>query len=65
VAVSAPWRRSKKAEIDTRHGLVKPMLRGGSLCATDFDKSEWEIMYPLFVEEGLVDPSECVNRKDV
>jgi hypothetical protein len=31
--------------------------------AADFDKSEWEIMYPPFVEEGIVDPSERVNRK--
>jgi hypothetical protein len=40
------------------------MLRGGSLSAADFDKSKWEIMYPLFVEEGLVGPFESVNRKD-
>jgi hypothetical protein len=43
---------------------VAPTPRGGSLFAADFDKSEWEIMYPLFVEEGLVVPSECVNRKN-
>jgi hypothetical protein len=31
------------------------MPHSGSLSAIDFDKSEWEIMYPLFVEEGLVE----------
>jgi hypothetical protein len=36
----------------------------GALSAVDFDKYEWEIMYPLFVEEGLIDLSECVNMKD-
>jgi hypothetical protein len=44
--------------------LVAPTPRGSLLSATDFDKSEWEIRDPLFVEEGLVDPCECVNRKD-
>jgi hypothetical protein len=38
------------------------MLCGDSLSTADFDRSEWEIMYPLFVVEGLVDPSEHVNR---
>jgi hypothetical protein len=52
-------------KIDAGCALVAPMPHGGSLSAADFNKSEWEIMYPLFVEEGLVDPSECVNRKDV
>jgi hypothetical protein len=43
---------------------VKPILCGGSLSAADFDWSEWEIMYPLFLEEGLVDPSERLSQKD-
>jgi hypothetical protein len=41
------------------------MTRGGSLSATDFDRTKWEIMYPLFVEEGLVNHSERANRGDV
>jgi hypothetical protein len=52
-------------KIDARRALAVPLPRGGSLSTADFDKSEWEIMYPLFIEEGIVDPSECVNRKDV
>jgi hypothetical protein len=39
------------------------MPHGGLLSTADYDKNEWEIMYPCFVEEGLVDPSEHVNRK--
>jgi hypothetical protein len=50
--------------IDAEPALATPMPCGGSLSASDFDKSEWEIMYPLFIEEGLVGRSECVNRKD-
>jgi hypothetical protein len=38
---------------------------GGTLPAADFDESEWEIMYPRFVEEGLVDHSNRVNKKNV
>jgi hypothetical protein len=33
-------------------------LLSDSLSAADFDKFEWEVMYPLFVESGLVAPSE-------
>jgi hypothetical protein len=61
---NAPRRKSKKTKIDAERALVAPTPRGGSLFAADFDKSEWEIMYPLFVKEGLVVPSECVNRKN-
>jgi hypothetical protein len=43
--------------------LAAPTPCGGSLSATDFDKFEWEILYPLFVMEGIIDPSEGVNRK--
>jgi hypothetical protein len=50
-------------KIDAKR-IAAATQRGGSLSTTDFVKSEWEIMYPLFVEEGLVGPSECVNRKD-
>jgi hypothetical protein len=50
--------------IVAKRALAAPTPRGGLLSATDFDKSEWEIMYPLSVEEGLIGPSEYVNRKD-
>jgi hypothetical protein len=53
-----------KTKIDAECALAAPTLRGGSLSTADFDKSEWEIIYPLFVEEGLVDPSVCVTKKD-
>jgi hypothetical protein len=42
---------------------VAMMLHGGLLSAANSDKYEWEIMYPRFVEEGLVDAFEHVNRK--
>jgi hypothetical protein len=29
------------------------------------DQSKWEIMYPHFVKEGLIGPSDCVNKKNV
>jgi hypothetical protein len=61
---SAARRKSKKTNIDNEHALAPPALCGGSLSAADFDNSKWEIMYPLFVEEGLVDPSKHVNRKN-
>jgi hypothetical protein len=57
-------RKLKKSKIDVEHALIAPMSHDGSLCAAEFDKSKWEIMYSLFVEEGLVDLSECVNRKN-
>jgi hypothetical protein len=44
---------------------VAPLLDGGLLSTTDFDQSKWEIMYPRFVEEGLVDPLGHANKKDV
>jgi hypothetical protein len=40
-----------------------PTPHGGSLSTAIFDKFEWEIMYPRFVEEGLLGPFKCVNRK--
>jgi hypothetical protein len=41
------------------------MPHGGQLSTADFDQSEWEILYPHFVEEGLVDPSNRANKKNV
>jgi hypothetical protein len=51
-------------KVDAERALVGPTLHGGSLSVADFDRSKWEIMYPLFDVEGLIDPSECVNRED-
>jgi hypothetical protein len=41
-----------------RHAVVR-------FSATDFNSSEWEIMYPHFIEEGLIDPSDRVIKKNV
>jgi hypothetical protein len=41
---------------------VLPSLRISLLSATDFDQSKWEIKYPRFVVEGLVDPSDRTNK---
>jgi hypothetical protein len=51
-------------KVDIEHALATPILSGGSLSAADFDRLEWKIMYPLFVEEGLVAHSERVSQKD-
>jgi hypothetical protein len=51
-------------KIDAERALAVPTPHGGSLSVVNFDKSKWEIIYPLFVEEGLIDPSDRVNRKD-
>jgi hypothetical protein len=61
---SASWGRSKEMKIDAERALAAPTSRGGSLSTVNFNMLEWEIMYPLFVEEGLVDSSEHVNGKD-
>jgi hypothetical protein len=37
-------------KVDTERALAAPIPRGSSLSAADFDRSEWKIMYPLFVE---------------
>jgi hypothetical protein len=63
-AYSAPQQKFEKMKVDAERTLAAPIPRGSSLSVADFDRSEWEIMYPLFVEEGLVDPSERVSRKD-
>jgi hypothetical protein len=57
-------RKSKKSNIDVERALTAPASRGGSLSATDFDRSKWEILCLLFLEEGLVDLFECVNRNN-
>jgi hypothetical protein len=45
--------------------LNVPSPHGGQLSAADFDQLEWEIMYPRFIDEGLVDPSNRANKKNV
>jgi hypothetical protein len=64
VLTSALRGKSKKMNIDVERALAAPPSYGGLLFTANFDKSEWEIMYPLFVEEGLVDSFVRVNRKD-
>jgi hypothetical protein len=64
VPTGAPWKKSKKTKVNVEHALVMPAPRGSSLSAANFDRFEWEIMYPLFVVEGLVNPFERVNRKN-
>jgi hypothetical protein len=49
-------------KVDVERALVMPASHGGSLSAANFDRSEWKIMYPLFVAECLVDTSELVNK---
>jgi hypothetical protein len=61
--METPRRRSKRTKkFAAGDNATVPSLRGGPLSAADFDKAEWEIMYPHFVEEGLVDPPECTNK---
>jgi hypothetical protein len=64
--IGAPHGRSKRIKKTTAEcALAAPSPRGGQLFATDFDQSGWEIMYPRFVEEGLVDPCNRANKKNV
>jgi hypothetical protein len=44
--------------------LAAPSPHDGALSATDFDRSEWEIMYPHFVE-GIVGPYDRVNKTNI
>jgi hypothetical protein len=37
-------------KVDAERALAGPIPCGGSLSSVDFDRSDWEIMYPLFVE---------------
>jgi hypothetical protein len=64
VLTGAPRKKSKKTKINVEHALALPTPCGSSLLPADFDRSEWEIMYPLFVAEGLVDPFEHVNGRN-
>jgi hypothetical protein len=58
----APRKRSKKVKVDVDRALAASAPRDDLLSTADFDKSEWEIMYHLFVAEGLIDPSTRVIR---
>jgi hypothetical protein len=78
---AAPWRRPRGRKLEnigalrgrskrikktaTKCALVVPSPHGAQLSAADFDQSEWEIMYPRFVEEDLVDPCNQPNKKNV
>jgi hypothetical protein len=64
VPSDAPRKRSKKMKVDINRTLAAPTPRDGPLSAAGFARSKWEIMYPLFVAEGLIDTSTHVNRKD-
>jgi hypothetical protein len=64
-AIGTSQRRSKRARINVERALEAPAPHSGMLSTANFDQSEWEIMYPMFVEEGLTDPSEYVNRRNV
>jgi hypothetical protein len=63
--VGAPHGRSKRVKINAECALAAPSPHCGALFTIDFDQSEWEIMYAHFVEEGLVGPSDCKNKKSV
>jgi hypothetical protein len=61
--MGTPRRRSKRANKSTaRDNAATPSLHGGPLSAADFDQSKCEIMYPHFIEEGLLDPPEHMNK---
>jgi hypothetical protein len=55
-------KRAKKSVF--KSGSAMPPIHDGPLSAADFDASEWEIMFPRFIEEGLVDgPDQRTNEK--
>jgi hypothetical protein len=60
----APQKRSKKAKVYVDRALAASTPCSGSLLTADFAKSEWEIMYPLFMAEGLIDSPACVIRQN-
>jgi hypothetical protein len=64
VASDTSWKRSKKMKVAIYHAKAAPAALDGPLSAAGFARSEWEIMYPLFVAKGLVDTSACVKKKD-
>jgi hypothetical protein len=58
----APRKRSKKMKVDVDYALAESTPYSGSVSTADFNKSEWKIMYPLFMAEGLIDPPTHVIR---
>jgi hypothetical protein len=58
----APRKRSKRTKTAVEDNSVAPSLRGCLLLVVDFDQYAWEIMYPHFVEEVLVDPPGRVDK---
>jgi hypothetical protein len=51
-------------KIDIDRALAVPAAQDGTLSTAGFDRSKWEIMYPLFIAKGLIDTYARVNRKD-
>jgi hypothetical protein len=49
-------------KVDVDHALAESTPYGGSVSTADINKSEWKIMCPLFVAEGLIDPPTHVIR---
>jgi hypothetical protein len=64
VPSNALRKRSRGTKVDIDHVLAVPTARDGSLSTAGFDSSEWEIMYPLFVAEGLIDTFAHVSRRE-
>jgi hypothetical protein len=63
--VGVARKRSKRMKVNTGCTLATSSLHDGALSDADFDQSEWKIMYPRFVEEVFVGPSDCVNKKNI
>jgi hypothetical protein len=57
------WEIERTKKIDVEDNSAAPSLCRSLLSAADFDQSEWEILYPHLVEEGLVDPFDRTNKK--
>jgi hypothetical protein len=53
-------KRTKKSVVESSSAVHPPC--GSQLSADNFDSSKWEIMYPHFVEEGLVDPPDRAHK---
>jgi hypothetical protein len=51
-------------KVDIDRVLAAPTACDGSLSTVGFDRSAWEIMYPLFVAEGFIDTSARVSTRD-
>jgi hypothetical protein len=52
--IGVACRRSKRMKVNAGCALAAPSSHDGALSATDFDRSEWEIMYPHFSKKALL-----------